>query len=92
MYIWDGSRIENNVFIGPNATLTNDKFPRSKRYPNEFSQTIIRRGASIGAAATILPGLEIGEDAMVAAGAVVTKNVPAKCLAVGVPAELRKLP
>lgn len=61
VYIWDGVKIEDNVFIGPCVAFTNDKYPRSKVYPDEFLQTIIRKGASIGANATILPGIEIGE-------------------------------
>ncbi|HFL9494910.1 TPA: acyltransferase, partial [Escherichia coli] len=76
VYIWDGVKIEDNVFIGPCVAFTNDKYPRSKVYPDEFLQTIIRKGASIGANATILPGIEIGEKAIVGAGSVVTKNVP----------------
>lgn len=86
--IWDGLRIENNVFIGPNATFTNDKFPRSKQYPDEFSKTVIREGASIGANATILVGVTIGKNAMVGAGAVVTKDVPANAIVVGNPARI----
>jgi UDP-2-acetamido-3-amino-2,3-dideoxy-glucuronate N-acetyltransferase len=86
VYLWDGLIIEDNVFIGPNATFTNDKHPRSKQYPANFPTTTVRRGASIGANSTILPGLEIGEGAMVAAGAVVTKDVPANTTVVGNPA------
>ena len=74
--VWDGLRIEENVFIGPNATFTNDLLPRSKHYPEKFAETQIRKGASIGANATILAGIEIGEYAMIGAGSVVTKNVP----------------
>jgi UDP-2-acetamido-3-amino-2,3-dideoxy-glucuronate N-acetyltransferase len=84
--LWDGIRIENNVFIGPNATFTNDLFPRSKQYPNKFLQTIIKSGASIGANATILPGVVVGENAMVGAGAVVTRDVPPMATVVGNPA------
>src|ERR1035437_1153848 len=73
--LWDGIRIRNDVFIGPNVTFTNDRFPRSKVYPVQYPRTVVEKGASIGANATILPGLIIGERAMV--GAVVTKNVPA---------------
>lgn len=86
--IWDGIRIETDVFIGPNATFTNDKFPQSKQYPDAFSKTIIREGASIGANATILAGVTIGKNAMVGAGAVVTKNVPANAIVVGNPARI----
>lgn len=85
--LWDGLRIEDDVFIGPNVTFTNDKHPRSKQYPDVFDQTIIRKGASIGANATILPGIEIGERAMVGAGAVVTKSVAAGLTVVGNPAK-----
>jgi acetyltransferase-like isoleucine patch superfamily enzyme len=70
--IWDGLRIEDDVFIGPNATFTNDLFPRSKQYPEQFARTVIHKGASIGANATILAGNSIGQSAMVGAGAVVT--------------------
>lgn len=84
--LWDGITLEDDVFVGPNATFTNDKHPRSKQYPESFPRTVVRKGASIGANATILPGLEIGEGAMVGAGAVVTKNVPARTTVAGVPA------
>jgi len=86
--LWDGIRIEDNVFIGPNATFTNDKFPRSKKYPNKFLNTIVKKGASIGANATILPGITVGQNAMVGAGAVVTKDVPQNAIVVGNPAKI----
>jgi UDP-2-acetamido-3-amino-2,3-dideoxy-glucuronate N-acetyltransferase len=86
--LWDGVRIEDNVFIGPNVTFTNDLFPRSKVYPEQFLQTTIKTGASIGANATILPGLTIGEKAMVGAGSVVTKDVPAGAIVFGNPAKI----
>src|SRR5689334_22334619 len=57
--LWDGVRLEDDVFVGPNATFCNDLFPRSQQYPEKFSPTIIRKGASIGANATILPGITI---------------------------------
>lgn len=86
--LWDGVRIESDVFIGPNVAFTNDRFPRSKRYPEKFLQTVIQRGASIGANATILPGVTVGQKAMVGAGAVVTKNVPPNAVVVGNPARI----
>jgi UDP-2-acetamido-3-amino-2,3-dideoxy-glucuronate N-acetyltransferase len=85
--LWDGLRVGNDVFIGPNATLTNDLFPRSKKYPGKYLETIIDDGASIGAGAVILPGLTIGAGALVAAGAVVTRNVAPKSLVCGNPAQ-----
>ena len=88
--IWDGIRIEDNVFIGPNVTFTNDRFPRSKQYPAKFENTIIRKGASLGAGTTVLCGIEIGENAMIGAGSVVTKNIPANELWVGNPAHFVK--
>lgn len=74
--IWDGIAIEDNVFIGPNVTFCNDLYPRSKQYPVEFAKTIIRKGASIGAGAVILPGIIIGENSIIGAGSVITKDVP----------------
>lgn len=85
--LWDGLRIEDDVFIGPNATFCNDDKPRSKQYPTSFLRTRVRRGASIGANATILPGITIGEGAMVGAGAVVVCDVPAGMTVVGNPAK-----
>jgi acetyltransferase-like isoleucine patch superfamily enzyme len=91
VYLWDGLRIEDDVFIGPQATFTNDAFPRSKQSFDCLSTTV-RRGASIGAGAVVLPGLEIGERAMVGAGAVVTKDVPPDVIVAGNPARiLRRL-
>ena len=86
--LWDGSRIEDDVFIGPHATFTNDTYPRSKQHNVEFSGITIKRGASIGANATLLPGVTIGEGAMVGAGSVVTRDVPANAVVVGNPAEV----
>ena len=84
--IWDGIEIEDNVFIGPNVTFTNDKFPRSKQYPDKFLTTKVEKGASLGANSTILPGITIGQNAMIGAGAVVTHSVPANAIVVGNPA------
>lgn len=77
--IWDGITIEDDVFIGANVSFTNDKYPRSKQYPSTFAKTLIKKGASIGAGAVILPGIIIGERATIAAGAVVTKDVDDDC-------------
>lgn len=86
--LWDGMTVENNVFIGPNATFSNDLFPRSKKYPQRFLTTRICQGASVGANATILPGIIIGRNAMVGAGAVVTRSVPPNAIVVGNPARI----
>lgn len=86
--IWNGSVIANDVFIGPNATFSNDLYPRSKQYPEKFHGVTIQSGASIGANATLLPGVTIGEKASVGAGAVVTKDVPARAVVVGNPAKI----
>lgn len=88
VYIWDGITIEDNVFIGPNVTFTNDKNPRSKVYPEKFLRTVIKKGASIGAGAIILPGVTVGEKAMVGAGAIVTKDIPANATVIGNPARI----
>lgn len=77
VYIWEGVVLEDDVFVGPNATFTNDKYPRSKVYPDAFLRTLVKRGASIGAGAVLLPGITIGEGATVGAGSVVTKDIPA---------------
>ncbi|WP_150138234.1 acyltransferase [Candidatus Enterovibrio escicola] len=90
VYIWDGIKIEDNVFIGPSVVFSNDKHPRSKVYPDTFLKTIVKKGACIGANATILPGITIGELAMVGAGSVVTRNVPPKAVVVGNPAKIIK--
>ncbi len=86
--LWDGVVVEDDVFIGPNVTFTNDNFPRSKVYPDKFLTTIVRAGASIGANATILPGLSIGTGAMVGAGAVVVRSVPSNAIVVGNPSRI----
>ncbi|MFM4648376.1 acyltransferase [Aeromonas bivalvium] len=91
VYLWDGITIENNVFLGPSVTFTNDKYPRSKVYPDEYMRTHIKEGASLGANATVLPGITIGKNSMVGAGAVVTKDVPDNVLVVGNPAKIVKI-
>ena len=88
VYIWDGMVLEDNVMIGPNVTFTNDKFPRSKNTNYKLEKTVIRRGASVGAGAIILCGLEIGEYAMIGAGALITKDVPTRALMAGFPAKI----
>lgn len=89
VYLWDGARIEDDVFIGPNASFTNDIRPRSKVYPEESTKTYVKKGASIGANGTIVCGITIGEWAIVGAGAVVTKDVPKYALAYGTPAKTK---
>jgi UDP-2-acetamido-3-amino-2,3-dideoxy-glucuronate N-acetyltransferase len=86
--LWDGVRLEDDVFVGPNVTFVNDRFPRSKQYPEEFGRTVVRRGASVGANATILAGVTIGPHAMVGAGAVVTHAVPPHAIVTGNPARI----
>ncbi len=86
--LWDGVRLHDDVFVGPNATFANDPFPRSGQRPERFLQTVVEQGASIGANATLLPGITIGTGAMVGAGAVVTRSVPANAIVVGNPARI----
>jgi acetyltransferase-like isoleucine patch superfamily enzyme len=86
--IWDGLRVHDDVFIGPNVTFTNDFKPRSKRFPSEFPITTVETGCSIGANSTILPGLNLGKFSMIGAGSVVTKDVPDFALVYGNPARL----
>jgi UDP-2-acetamido-3-amino-2,3-dideoxy-glucuronate N-acetyltransferase len=90
VYLWDGLRVEDDVFLGPQATFTNDRFPRSRQH-FDCPITTIRRGASIGAGAIILPGLIVGERAVVGAGAVVTKDVPDFAVVVGNPARVVRM-
>jgi len=86
--LWDGLRIEDDVFVGPNATFVNDGFPRSRDYERSLATTVLRRGSSIGANATILGGVVVGARAMVGAGAVVTRDVPPNAMVVGNPARI----
>ncbi|MEO6384467.1 MAG: WxcM-like domain-containing protein [Thermomonas sp.] len=86
--LWDGVRLGDDVFVGPNATFTNDLFPRSRQHPETFLLTIVEQKASIGANATILPGVRIGSGAMIGAGAVVTRSVPPNAIVVGNPGRI----
>jgi len=86
--LWDGVEIGDDVFIGPNATFTNDPFPRSGRQPEQYTRTVVEAGASLGANCTVLPGVRIGPNAMVGAGAVVAKDVPPNAKVVGNPARI----
>lgn len=88
--LWDGITVEDDAFIGPNVTFTNDRYPPSDNFPQKIERTKVGKGASIGANATILPGVEIGSGAMVGAGSVVTRNVPAGELWLGSPARFFK--
>ncbi|MDR8393033.1 N-acetyltransferase [Aliifodinibius sp. S!AR15-10] len=87
--LWDGLRIADDVFIGPNVTFTNDKHPRSRQYPDRFQETRIQQNASIGAGAVVLGGVKVGAYALVGAGALVTKDVPDRALVTGHPAEVK---
>nr|WP_104083784.1 WxcM-like domain-containing protein [Cryobacterium sp. Y11] len=86
--LWDGIELHDDVFVGPNVTFTNDRFPRSKQYPDEFPRTIVEKRASIGGGAVILPGIRIGQNAMIGAGAIVTRDVPPFAIVVGNPARI----
>jgi len=88
VYLWDGITVEDDVFIGPNATFANDKYPRSKNTDFTPSKNLLRKGCSIGANATVLPGITIGEGAMVGAGAVIVRDVPDFALVYGNPAKV----
>lgn len=88
VYLWDGIRVADNVFIGPNATFVNDRYPRSKAHLAKYPATILEQGCSIGAGAVILDGLRIGAYALIAAGSVVTRDVPSHALVKGNPARI----
>lgn len=85
--IWDGITLKDNVFIGPNVTFTNDIVPRSKQYPESYEKTIVKKGASIGANATIIAGNTIGEFSLIGAGSVVTKPIGKNEVWIGNPAK-----
>jgi acetyltransferase-like isoleucine patch superfamily enzyme len=87
VFIPTGVTVEDNVFVGPNVSFTNDKYPQVKG-EWKLLQTRIKKGASIGANSVILPGVTIGEDALVGAGSVVTKDVPSEALVAGNPARI----
>lgn len=86
--LWNGTRLGDDVFVGPNATFTNDRFPRSGQHLESVTETVVEAGASIGANATLLPGVRIGSGAMVGAGAVITRSVPPNAIVVGNPARI----
>ena len=88
VYLWDGITIDDDVFIGPNVTFTNDKFPRSKQYPEFFSEIFIEKSASVGAGAIVLGGIRIGKFSLIAAGSIVTKDVPEYAMVKGSPAKI----
>jgi len=85
--LWDGVTVEDDVFLGPNCVFTNDMFPRSKAMHKEYEKTLLKKGASIGANATILCGITLGSYCLVGAGAVVIKDVPDYACVVGNPAK-----
>jgi acetyltransferase-like isoleucine patch superfamily enzyme len=86
--IWDGTTIEHDVFVGPNAIFTHRRFGVSSDATQKCGRTIVKAGASIGANATLLPGIVIGERAVVEAGTVVTRNVPPDAIVAGNPARI----
>lgn len=86
--IWEGLTIEDDVFLGPNCVFTNDMFPRSKAHKGEYEKTLLKKGASVGANATILCGITLGRYSMIGAGAVVTKDIPDFACMAGNPARL----
>ena len=90
IYLFDGVVLEDSVFIGPNVTFTNDIFPRSGIHHSPYHKIIIERGASVGGGAVLLPGVRIGRNAMIGAGAIVTRNIPADSVVYGDAARVRR--
>ena len=88
--LWDGITLEDNVFVGPNVTFTNDRHPHSKNADWKMEPTVVKQGASIGAGSTIMCGVTIGENAIIGIGSVVTKDAPAGEVWVGNPARFLK--
>ena len=97
-FICEGVTIEDDVFVGHNVSFINDKYPRSTNVNGELATeedwevvpTLVKRGASIGTSSTILCGVTIGENAIIGAGSVVTKDIPPNVIAYGVPAKIQK--
>lgn len=89
VYLWDGLRAEDDVFIGPAVVFTNDLKPRSGKHPDEYVETVLQKGCSIGANSTVLAGITVGKWALVGAGSVVTKTVPDYGVVWGNPAKLQ---
>lgn len=87
--VWNGVTLEDDVFVGPNVTFTNVLRPRSRCYPDRFDRTVVRKGASIGANATVLANNEIGHNALIGAGTVVTKSVPPNAIVMGNPGRIK---
>lgn len=88
VYLWDGIILEDDVMIGPNATFTNDKWPKSKNTDFKLLSTLVKKGASIGANATILCGITIGAHALIGAGTMISKNIPDRALVIGNPGRI----
>ena len=88
VYLWEGMVVEDDVFLGPQATFTNDRFPRGRQEDWTCERILVKKGATVGAGAVVLPGVTIGERAMVGAGAVVAKDVEPDTVVVGNPARV----